>query len=70
MSDWVIFPLANPQTTCGLRSDLPKKERVHHWVNLGPDIRNSGEEGFIELEISACSRCGKDSARKTKRDLT
>lgn len=26
---------------CGNRRDLPKKQRVHHWQDLGPDGRNS-----------------------------
>jgi hypothetical protein len=58
--DWTIFPLANPGITCGLRLDLPKKQRTHTWIPLGSDTRNAGEKGFLDYQIHACSQCGKD----------
>jgi hypothetical protein len=64
MTDWTIFPLDNPSISCGLRTDLTKKERVHHYIPMGRDVRNGGEKGFIELEIYACERCGHDKAKK------
>jgi hypothetical protein len=47
---------------CGLRADLPKKERRHDWVPLGLDTRNRGSRGFLDCEISACRACGTDKA--------
>jgi hypothetical protein len=64
VTDWTIFPLDNPSIPCGLRTDLPKKQRVHHYIPMGRDIRNGGEKGFIELEIYACEKCGHDKAKK------
>jgi hypothetical protein len=55
-----LFPLENPGISCGLRVDLPKKERRHIPVLLGLDVRNKGDKGFIERDIFACERCGKD----------
>jgi hypothetical protein len=68
MTDWTIFPLDNPSISCGLRTDLTKKERVHHYIPMGRDVRNGGEKGFIELEIYACERCGHDKAKKIGQD--
>jgi hypothetical protein len=62
--DWTTFPLDNPQTTCGLRTDLPKKERAHQFIPLGLDIRNMGSAGFTVRDIFACQRCGKDQTKE------
>lgn len=56
-----FFPLAQPvPVKCGLRDDLPKKQRRHTWARLGLDTRNAGSEGFKDYEILACSICGSD----------
>jgi hypothetical protein len=62
--EWMMFPLDNPQITCGLRLDLPKKERTHQLIPLGRDIRNMGSAGFLERDIFACRRCGKDQTKE------
>jgi hypothetical protein len=62
--DWIMFPLDNPQITCGLRLDLPKKERIHQLIPLGRDIRMTTAGTVSELEISACRRCGKDKTKE------
>lgn len=59
----LMFPLTDSQVTCGKREDLPKKDRKHIPVLLGPDVRNKGDKGFIERDIFACLRCGKDFDR-------
>jgi len=46
--------------TCGLLTGLPKKERVHRLVELGPDVRNKGSKGYVERMVYACARCGRD----------
>jgi hypothetical protein len=63
--DWTIFPLENPSISCGSRKDLFKKQRRHHWIPLGRDIRFG-----IEVEVYACERCGKDETRKINDDTT
>jgi hypothetical protein len=57
-----LFPVPGARVTCGRRAWLPKAQRVHDWVPLGPDIRNCGRRGFLELEIFACRGCGADKA--------
>lgn len=59
------FPVMGWRMKCGLRTDLPKKERVHNYVELGRDVRNGADRGFIEGTVFACARCGAD---KFKRD--
>ena len=54
------FPLQDPEIKCGLRLDLPKKERRHVWADMGLDVRNFGDKGFGDAVISACCRCGAD----------
>jgi len=47
--------------SCGLRSDLPKKQRVHVRLHAGPDVRhNPGTGAFEEVRIFICARCGRD----------
>lgn len=54
-------PLIPGETVkCGNRRDLPRKQRRHTWIALGLDVRNCGEAGFLECEISACVICGAD----------
>jgi hypothetical protein len=55
-----LFPLANPPVKCGLRRDLPKRQRIHAWADMGLDVRNFGSEGFKDAQIFACLRCGTD----------
>jgi hypothetical protein len=56
------FPLEQPvPVTCGLRTDLPKRQRRHvAWASLGKDVRNADVEGFKEYLITACVTCGTD----------
>jgi hypothetical protein len=58
-----LFPVPGDRVKCGLRADLPKKERVHQFVSLGIDTRNCGPEGFLDREVLACARCGADKTR-------
>jgi hypothetical protein len=60
-----IFPVPGWTTKCGLRTWLPKKERIHNYVELGRDVRNGADRGFIEGTVYACQVCGMD---KFKRD--
>lgn len=57
-----LFPVPGDRVKCGNRLDLPKKQRRHDWVTLGPDVRNRGSRGFEEVEIRACRECGTDKA--------
>jgi hypothetical protein len=68
--DWTMFPLAPGGISCGLRLDLPEKQRRHILVPLGLDTRNAGEKGFLDYEIHACSRCGKDVRKPIGHDGT
>lgn len=54
------FPIADAPVTCGLRTDLPRKQRVHDYVSLGKDTKNAGEAGICEVIVFACSVCGRD----------
>lgn len=61
------FPVRGWRMKCGNRTDLPKKQRVHEYVELGADQRNSGTaEGYIQGYVYACYRCGTDRFRKDK----
>lgn len=55
-----LFPVEGNPVTCGNRTDLPKNQRRHSWVPLGTDVKNCGEKGICETEVSACHRCGRD----------
>jgi hypothetical protein len=68
--DWTMFPLAPGGISCGLRPDLPEKQRRHTLISLGRDMRNAGEKGYVEREIFACSRCGKDISKPIGHDGT
>lgn len=57
-----LFPVSGDRVKCGLRTDLPKKERRHDWADLGTDTRNRGAAGFADCEVRACRRCGTDKA--------
>lgn len=46
--------------TCGLRTDLPRKQRVHDYVSLGLDFKNKGEAGIVQVIVFACTVCGRD----------
>jgi hypothetical protein len=56
------LPVPADRVKCGLRTDLPKKERRHDWLSLGTDTRNRGSHGFLDCEILACRQCGTDKA--------
>lgn len=67
VTDWApdpaySFPVPGDRVKCGLRLDLPGKERRHDFVSLGLDTRNCGTAGFLDREILACVRCGTDKA--------
>lgn len=55
-----ILPVAGDAITCGLRLDLPRKQRRHLWAELGEDWANKGQEGIVQVPVRACTRCGKD----------
>jgi hypothetical protein len=57
---WELFPVPGDAVKCGLRKDLPKRERVHHYVELGQDVRHSGDGGVRMTRVRACIRCGAD----------
>ena len=54
------FPIQDAPVTCGLRTDLPRKQRVHDYVSLGKDFKNKGIAGICEVIVFACSVCGRD----------
>lgn len=59
------LPVPGDRVKCGLRRDLPKKQRVHAYASLGPDTRNCGSKGFLDREVFACMTCGADKAAGT-----
>lgn len=61
------FPVKGWTTKCGLRTWLPKKERIHDYVSLGTEQRNSGTaRGYIYGQLYACYLCGWDRFRAWK----
>lgn len=54
------LPLAGDQVTCGNRTDLPRKQRRHHWADLGGDFASHGEAGIVQVTVRACLACGRD----------
>lgn len=61
------FPVQGWRLKCGLRTYLPKKERVHDPVRLGTEQRNSGtSRGYIHGTVYACYNCGFDRFRAWK----
>lgn len=74
MTEWTIdlFPVPGDRIRCGLRIDLPKKQRVHDYVSMGIDTRNLGEVGFRDVDIFACAVCGADKkvTKKNGKDTT
>lgn len=56
----VSLPVAGDAITCGLRLELPRKQRRHVWAELGEDYKNKGTEGIVQVPVRACTRCGKD----------
>ena len=61
-----LFPVRGWRLKCGLRTDLPKKERVHLYESAGRDVRNKGEHGYVECDVRVCTRCGFDNAKQVK----
>lgn len=51
---------------CGLRLDLPKRQRVHEYQDLGVDTRNSGPLGYVDGRVFACVVCGTDKFSRSK----
>jgi hypothetical protein len=61
------FPVQGWRVKCGLRTDLPKKERIHDYVKLGQEQQNSGTSaGYIHGCVYACFRCGMHRFRAWK----
>jgi hypothetical protein len=63
-----LFPLQDPLIKCGLRLDLPKKQRRHEFAELGLDARHAGDGSFQEVIVFACIRCGTDRIHKVKEE--
>lgn len=58
---WEWLPVDPDAVSCGLRRDLPKKQRVHWFAELGQDVRHSGADGRPRMtRVRACVRCGRD----------
>lgn len=61
------FPVQGWRMKCGLRTDLPKKERIHDYVKLGPEQQNSGTSaGYFHGTVYACFKCGMHRFRAWK----
>ena len=60
------FPVMGWRMKCGLRLDLPKKERRHLYESFGRDLRNKDVHGYVECEVRVCTRCGHDDAKRVK----
>ena len=47
---------------CGLRKDLPKKQRRHNWHDAGLDMRHDPQEGDMrDRRVRICTTCGADT---------
>jgi hypothetical protein len=55
-----MLPAGGSMAACGLRADLPKRQRRHRWADLGEDYANHGVNGIIPVRVQACIVCGKD----------
>lgn len=61
------FPVQGWRQKCGLRTDLPKKQRVHDYVKFGIEQRNTGtSHGYMHGNLRVCFRCGMDDFRVWK----
>ena len=56
-----VFPVDGSAVSCGLRLDVPRKQRRHLRASLGMDTRSLGDKGFWDVEIFVCVRCGQES---------
>lgn len=60
------FTFPHDPIKCGLRMDLPKKQRRHDWRDAGQDIRHQFS-GFLTLaDVKICVRCGADQDKEAK----
>jgi hypothetical protein len=58
---WELLPVDPAAVSCGRRKDLPKKQRVHKFAELGQDVRHSGADGRPRMtRVRVCVRCGTD----------
>lgn len=58
---WELLPVDPDAVSCGLRRDLPKKQRRHKYAELGTDTRHSGADGRPRMtRVRVCVRCGTD----------
>lgn len=46
--------------SCGNRTDLFRKQRVHAWRDAGRDIRWQFDGTFAVVDVKICITCGKD----------
>jgi hypothetical protein len=60
LGEAALLPVDPAVVKCGLRKDLPKRERVHQYAELGTDVRLSGDGGVRETRVRVCVRCGTD----------
>lgn len=60
----LILPVPGDRVKCGLRTDLPKKQRRHEWLSLGIDLRRQGDGTIAEFEVFACLECGTDKQKR------
>lgn len=61
------FPVQGWRMKCGLRTDLPKKDRIHDYVRFGSEQQNSGTAaGYIHGTVYACYKCGMHRFRAWK----
>jgi hypothetical protein len=59
-----IFP-AGDLVKCGNRTDLFRKQRVHHFRYAGTDVRHQFKRGdYVECHVAICIRCGHDTEQR------
>jgi hypothetical protein len=61
LGEAALLPVDPAAVKCGLRRDVPKRERVHQYAELGQDVRHSGDDGRPRMtRVRVCVRCGVD----------
>lgn len=65
MLDPTTFSLPSGESVkCGLRTELPKKERRHKFLDAGMERRYSGDGWFQLRIVLICSECGTEKIKK------